>query len=142
MGFVNANKDVSEQKDVVAKTFQATTTGKDLVIFQAPRPMRLSEAKAIAVGMSGAPTATLKLQRFVAGAGLTTISISGALTHTAIGTSGAQGFSMPASGSSLLELATGDVLVATTGGANAGLEQLNVSVIVQSLQDIKTHFGN
>lgn len=140
MGIVNATKDTSEKKEVVHRTFQATTTAKDLIILNAPHPLRLSEAKALAVGLSGTPTATLKLQRFVVGAGLTTISISGALTQTAIGTSGAQGFSMPASGSTLLNLATGDVLVCTTGGTNAGLEQLNVAVIVEALQDIKSYY--
>lgn len=140
MGIVNRTKDVSEQKEVVQKTFTATVTGKDYVVLNAPHALQLSEAKGIAVGMSGAPTATLKLQRFVVGAGLTTIAISGALTHTAIGTSGAQGFSMPAAGSSLLNLQAGDVLVCTTGGTNAGLEQLNVAVIVKALQDIKTYF--
>jgi hypothetical protein len=138
MGIVNASKDSSEQQRDLHTLIKDTATGKDYVLFRAPHALRIMGASAIAVGLSGAPTATLKLQRFVVGAGLTTIAISGALTTTAIGTSGPQGFSMPASGSSLLDLAKGDVLVCTTGGSNAGLEQLNVGVVVKALQDIKS----
>lgn len=137
MANVNRSMDISEQKDLQTALATATATGKDYIVHRAPRAQTLTDAKAIAVGLSGAPTATLKLQRFVAGAGLTTIAISTALTHTAIGTSGAQSFSLPASGSSLLALAAGDVVVATTGGSNAGLEQLMVQIVVQNIQDIK-----
>jgi len=141
MSNVNRNMHESEQKENLARTFQATATGKDLIICHLPYPVQIKDAKATVVGMSGAPTATLKLQRFVTGAGLTTISISGALTHTAIGTSGAQGFSLPAAGSSLLDLQAGDFLVATTGGSNAAVEQLNVNVVVKAIQDIKSWYG-
>lgn len=140
MGIINRTMDASEQKELVQAEITSTTTGKDYIVHKAPRAQVITDAKATAVGMSGAPTATLKLQRFVAGAGLTTISISGALTHVAIGTSGTQTFSLPATGSSLLSLAAGDVLVATTGGTNAGLEQAFIQVVVQNLQDTKAWF--
>lgn len=140
MANINRSMDVSEQKDLVEALVKDTVTGKDYILHKAPRAQRITDAKCTVVGMSGAPTATLKLQRFVVGAGLTTISISGALTHTAIGTSGTQTFSLPAAGSSLLELAAGDFLVMTTGASNAAVEQAFASVVVQNLQDIKTWF--
>lgn len=134
---INRTMDVSEQKDLQPALVAPTVTGKDYVVHRAPRAQTITDAKAIVVGMSGAPTSTLKLQRFVVGAGLTTISISGALTHTAIGTSGAQTYSLPATGSSLLQLSAGDVVVATSGGANAAVEQLMVQLVVQNIQDVK-----
>lgn len=140
MGIVNRTLDTSEQKELVQQDLVATSTGVDYVIHKAPRAQTLIDAKATAVGLSGTPTATLKLQRFVVGAGLTTIAISGALTHSAIGTSGTQTFSLPAAGSSLLSLAAGDFLVVTTAGTNAGLAQLLVDVVVQNVQDIKAWY--
>lgn len=138
MGIVNRSKDVSEQYENIDMMQSGTVTGKNYLVGRAKRPCQIQTARATAVGMSGAPTATLKLQRFVVGAGLTTISISGALTHTAIGTSGVQTFSMPAAGSSLLDLQAGDFVVATTAGTDAALEQLLVEVIVKNIQDIKS----
>ena len=138
MGIINRTMDASEQKELVTKTITSTTTGKDYVLYRAPRSVILSDAKAVVVGMSGAPTSTLKLQRFVVGAGLTTISVSGALTHTAIGTSGVQTFSLPAAGSSLLAMQAGDFLVCTSGASNAAVEQLMVDLVVYAVQDIKT----
>lgn len=135
----NMNLSTAEQKVVVDKTFRDTTTGQScFVIFRAPHPMRISGVTAIAVGISGSPTSQLALERFVVGAGLTVIAIGGALTHTAIGTSGAQGFSLPAAGSSLLDLAAGDCLTLQTGGANTAAKVLHVSAVLQSLQDIKS----
>lgn len=137
---INRTMDASEQKDLVAAEVTATVTGKDYIIHKAPRAQTITDAKCTVVGMSGAPTSTLKLQRFVVGAGLTTISISGALTHTAIGTSGSQTYSLPATGSSLLALAAGDFVVATSGAANAAVEQMFVDLVVQNVQDIKSWF--
>ena len=140
MGIINRTKDISEQKELIQGNFALAATGKDMILHKAPRAQLITDAKCTAVGLSGTPTATLKLQRFVVGAGLTTISISGALTISAIGTSGTQTFSLPATGSSLLQLAAGDVLVVTTGGTNAGTEQTMVDVVVQNVQDIKAWY--
>ena len=137
MGIINRTMDLSEQKDLVQAEYGPTTTAKSYVVYRAPRACMITDAKATVVGMSGAPTSQLALQRFVVGAGLTTISIGGALTHTAIGTSGTQGYSLPATGSSLLSLQAGDFVVATAGGTNAGVEQLFVNLVIQNIQDIK-----
>ena len=137
MGIVNRTLDLSEQKKQMDVTINGTVTGKDYLVYRAPCPMVISDARTAGVGLSGTPTSTLKIQRFVTGAGLTTISVSGALTVTAIGTSGTLQYSLPAAGSSLLNLQAGDYLVATSGGTNAALEQLYVNLVVYSLQDIR-----
>lgn len=140
MGNINRTDDLSQQKDLVEYNLVLGATGNDYIVHKAPRNQLITDAKLTSVGLSGTPTSTLKLQRFVVGAGLTTISISGALTVLAIGTSGTQTYSLPAAGSSLLQLAAGDVIVATTGGTNAGTLQSLVQVVVQNIQDIKPWF--
>lgn len=140
MGISNRTMDASEQKESCKTVLQATSTGVDYPIAVIQRPVTIVDAKAAVLGMSGTPTSTLKIQRFVAGAGNTTISISGALTHVAYGTSGYQTYSLPAAGSSLLNLQKGDLLVATTGGTNAGLVSKLVDVVVQNVQDFKSWY--
>jgi hypothetical protein len=140
MGIVNRTKDLSEQKEALVAQINNSGTGIDYPVAIVERPVTIMDAKCAALGMSGAPTSTLKIQRFVVGAGNTTIAISGALTHVAYGTSGYQTYSLPAAGSSLLNLQKGDLLVATTGGANAGLVSKLVDVVVQNIQDVKSWY--
>ena len=140
MGIINRTFDASEQKDLLNAGVNDTTTGIDYPLMVLPRAMQIQDAKAASLGHSGTPTATLKIQRFITGAGNTVISISGALTHTAYGTSGYQTFSLPASGSSLLDLQKGDLLVATTGGASSAVKSLMVDVVLKNIQDIKSWY--
>lgn len=140
MGIVNRTKDTSEQKEGLEAQINTTSTGVDYPIALIECPVLITDAKTACLGLSGTPTSTLKVQRFVAGAGNTTIAISGALTITAYGTSGYLTYSLPAAGSSLLQLQKGDLLVATSGGANSGLVSQLVDVVIQKLQDIKTWY--
>jgi len=138
MGIINRTLADSEQKKQMDQVISTTKTAVSYPIYRAPCAMVISDARSAMMGISGTPTSTLQIQRFVAGAGLTTIAISGALTVTAQGTSGPQQYSLPAAGSSLLNLSAGDVVVATQGGANAGADALYVALVVSSLQDIRT----
>lgn len=140
MGIVNRSMDVSEQQQVVELNRKLAAASEDHFIMHVPHPMQIQSVKAIASGISGSPEAQLELKRFVVGAGLTTISIGASLAVEAIGTSGPQSFSLPASGSSLLELQEGDVLNVATAGANSAADNLVVSVVVKSLQDIKSWY--
>lgn len=140
MGIINRTNDASEQKESLRVELNATGTGIDYPVALIERPQVITDARVASLGMSGAPTSTLKIQRFIAGAGNTTIAISGALTVAAYGTSGYQQYSLPAVGSSLLYLQKGDLLVATTGGSNAGLVSQLVDVVVQNVADIKTWY--
>jgi hypothetical protein len=139
MAIINRSLDSSEQKMVVSAVFNATTTGvSGLPVWRAPFPCLVVGVTATASGVSGSPTSLLKLERFTPGVGFSAVAIAGALTHVAFGTSGAQGFSLVATGSSLLELAAGDQLTITTGGANSACQGLLIEAVVQALQDIKT----
>jgi hypothetical protein len=140
MGIINRTQDISEQKDLIAGSFLNVGTGATVLIHKAPRAQVITDAKCSTVGISGAPTLQLALERFVVGAGLTHISIGGALTAANLSTSGSQTFSLPATGSSLLNLAAGDVLCMVSGAANAAAVQYMVDVVVQNVQDIKTWY--
>lgn len=138
MGIINRTLDTSEQLEKVQLYQTNTVTATTYLIYRCPRAMQIQSARSLCFGLSGAPTGTLKLTRFVSGAGQTTISISGALTHTAFGTSGVQSLSLPAAGSSLLNLQSGDVLEYVTATANTALTDLLVEVVLKSVADIKT----
>lgn len=138
MGIINRSQDVSEQYEKVALYQKGTVTATNYVVYRCPRPMLISTARAYAAGLSGAPTSTLYVERFVVGTGAATFAVGGALTHAAFGTSGIQSYSLPASGSSLLQCQTGDVIRVLTAGSNAALTDLMVEVVVQNIQDIKT----
>lgn len=138
MAIINRTLDTSEQLEKVQLYQKGTVTAIDYVVYRCPRAMQIQTARALSLGLSGTPTSTLKLTRFVVGAGQTTISISGALTNVAFGTSGIQSMSLPAAGSSLLNLQTGDVLIVSAAGTNAALTDLMVEVVVKNIADIKT----
>lgn len=137
MANINRTDDVSQQKDLIQQNLGAMATGATFPVHKAPRVQVITDAKFSAVGSSGSPTHTLVLQRFVVGAGLTTITISGALASQNMSTSGSQTFSLPAVGSSLLQLASGDILTVLSGGANSAVANALLDVVVQNVQDIK-----
>lgn len=141
MGIINRTKDASEQKELIVDNIpNGTVTGTTVALYTAPRAQTITDARSYCLGLSGAPTSTLKLSRFVVGAGQTTISISGALTLSAFGTSGGQQYSMPAAGSSLLSLQAGDQIVMVAGGSNAAVASLLTEIVVQNVADIKGWF--
>lgn len=140
MGIINRTLDASEQKEVIDRRIGGTVTGTAYPIYTAAYPSTISDARAVALGLSGTPTSTLGIQRFITGVGATTITVGGALTAVAFGTSGLQRFSLPATGSTLLNLQTGDVLTVTAAGTNAALVSLQVTVVAQAIQDVKSYF--
>lgn len=140
MGIVNRSLDSSEQRRVEKREVKLAATGEDHFVFQAPHAMQLEDVKAVASGVSGSPEALLEIKRFVAGAGLTTIPVGNSLAIQAMGTSGPLSFSLPASGSSLLELQKDDVLNVATAGSDAASDNLVISAVVRSLQDIKSWY--
>lgn len=136
MAIVNRSLDTSEQKYAAEMHMNGSVTGESDVVSHFPYPVSLSAAKAIAVGLSGAPTCQLQIARFVTGAGDTLIPLSSALTLVAVGTSGPQSFSV----TSTALLQAGDRLVVTHAGTNAAVRQLNVCAVVQVLQDVRSFF--
>ena len=138
MGIINRSLDVSQQQEAHTLNQAPTVTAKVYTVAVAHRPMQINSVEARVLGLSGAPTSQLAIQRLISGAGSTNISVGGALTHVAFASIGAQSFSLPAVGSSLLQLQDGDALVVVAGGSNAALDTLVVDAVLQNLQDIIT----
>lgn len=143
MGIVNRTLDSSQQKDTLQFSQAADiVTGITLQCIQVPSNSTLLAITVAASGLSGTPTYGFGIGRFIVGSGYTFIT-GGATTITAraFGTSGSVGATLATSGSTLLNLISGDVLTLVSAGSNAAVKQLNVAFVVQNLQDIKTAFG-
>lgn len=143
MPLVNRDKDTPEQRDLLSYSTGAVATGVTLNLFIAPYSAEVSIVEVAAVGLSGTPTGQLSISRFIVGSGVTNLGTGGfsLVTITAFGTSGALLVPQNASGSSLIQLARGDVLTYVSGGANSSVANLTVTLALKCLQDIKTHFG-
>lgn len=140
MGIVNRTNDASEQKYAAEQTIVSTSTAVAYPIYTVPNAGNIVDAKCVAYGLSAAPTGQLRINRFLPGVGETLITVGGALTHVAYGTSGMQTFSLPALGSTLLVVQKGDVVQLLTAGTAAALASVEVSVVIQATQDIKSWF--
>ncbi len=137
MGIINRTLDSSEQKQLVEVLIDDTITGRVYPVYTAPRAQTLTDARNICLGLSAAPTMSLFLNRFVVGTGGISAALGGALTVAAFGTSGAQQYSLPASGSSLLALQSGDWISVKAGGAGAAVTDNMLELVVQNVSDVK-----
>lgn len=141
MGIVNRTKDVSEQKESLTAFATAVANGTDIPIALIERACTITDMKATLLGISGAPNVLLKALRFVAGTGGSSFAIGSTFAVTAFGTSGYVSYSLPATGSSLLQLQKGDLLVAVQGGGSSAASTATlIDVVVQNVQDIKTWY--
>ena len=142
MGILNRTLDISEQKKVVnATVFVQGVTATATPIWYAPYPCVVHAAKIVGLGVSGTPVAHIKQERFVVGAGLTSIGIVGTLGASVPikewSLSGPQACTL---GITLLE--AGDMLsLDVAAQANTAVRNVNIEIVVQGLQDIKTYYG-
>lgn len=159
MAIVNRTLDVSEQrKNFVWSASNGGAsgplgTGCTSIALVVPWPSTLVEAQIAAAGISGAPSYELAVNRFIAGAGITTWIVAKGTSNVpaAYGTSGAGAFGtslfgssgmiLAASGSTLLNLQANDVISVTTGAANAAAQQVSIGLVLAPIQDIKVSFG-
>lgn len=143
MGVINRTLDNSQQRYVVNTTSAATATGVTGIIVQIDTPVVLEAAQMAAFGLSGAPSVQLVINRFIAGTGFTAISVGSANIVPAFGTSGvmAAGASLPAAGSTLLNLVPNDVIMFQTGVANTAVTGLTINLVLRPIQDIKKYFN-
>lgn len=141
MAIINRALDPSEQHFVAEQDLGPVATAITRAVFIAPFPCTLKQARVYALGLSGAPTHKLVLNRFVVGAGLTSIDITAAAAVPAIGTSGLYTPSLPAAGSSLLSLQAGDYVSVVSAGTDAAMAACTYELVLQAVQDIKTWNG-
>lgn len=138
MPIVARDLDVSERRFTVEAAYAAAGASFQ-VIGPIAGPAQIDAVRVAALGLSSSPTIQLQTRRFIVGTGETLINIGGALTVVAHGTSGIQGYSLPAAGSTLLQLAENDILGFTI--ASGGVGTLTISTVIRSLQDIKSFFS-
>lgn len=150
MSIANRNLHLSQQLDWITY-FSPQSVGNSILVqtgatllFQVmPYPATIQSGLVTATGVSAAMQLSLKVQRFVPGAGLTliTVGISNIVLQN-MGTSGVLGFSgFPANGSTLLNLLTGDILFLQTSVAASAATALMVELAVKKTQDIVSFNG-
>lgn len=137
MAICNRDLDLSQQNYLAFQNLAPTVTAKSDAVIVMPQAGTIQSLKLGAVGLSGSPTAQVAIRRFVVGAGQTLIPLGPALALQAVGTSGLQSYSFSLA-TSALTLQAQDAVVVTHGGANAACEQLNVALVIQATQDIKS----
>jgi hypothetical protein len=141
MGIINRTNDASEQKEAFVVSYPNVVNAQDLPIKIVERACTVTDAKVSLLGISGAPTVLLKALRFVAGTGGSSFLLGTTFAVTAFGTSGMIGYSLVTSGSTVLSLQKGDLLVAVQGGGTGAASTATIiDVVVQNIQDIKTWF--
>lgn len=141
MGIINRTNDVSEQKEAFVVEVTNPVNQQDILVKLVERACTITDAKVSLLGISGTPNVLLKVLRFAAGTGGSSFAVGTTFPVTAFGTSGALSVSLPATGSTLLNLQKGDALVVVAGGgASAASTALVLDIVVQNIQDIKTWF--
>lgn len=142
MAIVNRDLEVSQTKVEFSVKVGATAAAATYLLWQAPYPCEVRNLQQAATGLSGSPFHFINIFRFVTGAGLTTITgLHASLGVVAVGTSGSQGFSVLAPGSTLIQLQAKDWLVLTTAVANTAVSDLAISGVVKKLQDVVSYYG-
>lgn len=144
MAVINRALDPSEQKEWMHSLVSSLAiAGSHAIVAMAPFPAELKFVEIAAVAAANSPVLSLEIIRFVVGAGSTIILASApTLAVTAVGTSGPQGFSLVASGSTLLQLQAGDLIgLKMAGGISGAVTNMSVDVVMKPSQDVVAHFG-
>jgi hypothetical protein len=142
MGLQNRDKGINEQVDNWDTQTAVVGVSALIQLTNIPYSGQLLKVTTSAFGLSGSPIVGLQIQRFIVGAGLTTIPINGSslMTVSAFSTSGLLTHSIPAPGSTLVQLQAGDQLQIVTSVASSAATYAT-NAVVQCLQDFKTQYG-
>jgi hypothetical protein len=166
MPIVARDLDISEKKVVLTHLFQGSAVagtylisgignGTTLPAWVMPFPFEVVSVGSGVAGLSG--TINLQLQNFRTlygtGGGATMFgAMNSSFALSSLGTSGSQyavniagstqlvGWSLPATGSTILQGQVGDVLTLVAVGSGA-CTQAAITVVVKKLQDIASHFN-
>ena len=138
MAIQNRDLGTSQQRETVYSAYGAIATGGTQLICLVPFPAQVATGAVNFYGVSNTPALNIDVTRYLP-AGVTTIT--GVITAQAQpGATIATGFTV-SSGASLVSLQTGDQLVGRITGANANVTGAVLTLVLQALQDVKTHFG-
>lgn len=148
MAIVNRDLGVSQQRTdyhVQLTTAVAASAGVGYVVMNVPYPCQINAINYAANGISGTPSISVDIKRFVVGAGVTTLvtALGGTQAVLAYGTSGAFGMSLPAVSSTLMQLQTGDAIVVNQlfSGGNVAIGGMDFAIVLQALQDFKSQYN-
>jgi hypothetical protein len=145
MGVHNRTFGNSEQKKALEFSSNvALSNGETGVLNYVPYPCILNAVNLAAFSNEGGVSLSLSVLRFCPTQGMTTITLVSGFVPVSYGVSGfaSSGLSLPASGSTLLNLMQGDILgYQVGGGATAGIFGLAGCFVVQPTQDIKVFLG-
>lgn len=146
MSITNRDLDVGGQKEDMIQRIGGTSTGASAAqqvhnLWVAPFPCEIRQIKNAVNGISGTPLHKIGVYRFAAGGATTIVGLHTSIAVQAVATSGPQFFSLVASGNSLLNLQTNDVVVLLADGQDSAVSSVTVSLVVKKLQDIVSHYG-
>lgn len=145
MSIINRSMHISEQQEWITYISPQSVgnstliqTGATILLAMMPYPGLLLSGRVAATGVSNAMQLSLGVHRFVAGSGLTLITMGlSNLVLSNLSTSGCIGWSgLPVTGSTLLGFTTGDCFVVTTSVANGAATSVCLELVVRKTQDI------
>ncbi len=138
MGIVNRTLDASEQKEAFSVTQEALINSDVMNVKIIERPCTIQQVRSTCLGISGAPTGQLRVNRFGSG----TFVVGMSFLIPSYGVSGAMAaLSLPAAGATTLNLLKDDLLYVTVGGGTgAAADAVTLEVVVQNIQDIKSWY--
>lgn len=140
MALINRDHDLSERRHEFLTKISGTVTGTSAAVLTVPFNCKVVGAFQSARGMSGAPVHTLVAEKFVIGTGAAVVSgWASALTVSAFGTSGSQGYSCPAA--SFITLNAGDLITLYPSGTAAAVTEVVIGLVLEALDDIKKSFS-
>lgn len=141
MAVVNRTLDASNQKFPVSVAINgAITNGETGVLVHVPFPCTLEAANLASFNTTASFNMLIRVSRFIPGTGATTWVLGSTFAPPAFGTSGVipSGISLPASGSTLLNLMPNDVIgYLADGGATVAVYGLTGCFILKPVQDIR-----
>jgi hypothetical protein len=141
MSNINRTDDISQQKQNYTSGFINVPNLTVLPVATIERGMVITDCKITMHGVSGTPALYLEVYRFQGTTGSASFIIGQSFVCQAYGTSGFLSYSLPAVGSTLLNLMKGDVVVAVqAGGTGAATVVTTIDLICQNLQDVKTWY--
>lgn len=146
MGNINRSEEASEQRRplVFSNFSSALTSGETGVLAYVPFPCVLEGGQIAAFSVTANSNLMFTLRRFIPGVGATSWNIGSTFAPPSFGTSGVlpAGISLPASGSSLLNLMPNDVIgYVVGGGTTSGIFGVAGCFVVRPVQDLKVYLG-
>lgn len=144
MGIINRTKDPSEQKEAFDVTLRGIVTAATYQVCVVPYPANVEAIVHSHQGLSGSPALRFDVWRFIAGAGFTSVvtGLGASATIVALATSGVLSASLPAVGSTLLQVQAKDVITLHSFAANTATVESHVQVVLKKTQDKVSYYGD